>query len=94
MTDRSTPSLYYRTDDALIRKRTQRSLLRVDIGRGGWSHADYEALIDSARLTYCQSAKAPNVAQRVGAAILGLYGLVVLTVRAFYDFNDARWTGQ
>ena len=79
--------------DAMIRQRTQRSLMRVDIGRGGWSKQDYDALIDSARLTYAQDVKAPTAARRILGGILGVYGLCVLAVRGYFNFNNARWKG-
>lgn len=80
--------------DAMIRQRTQRSLMRVDIGRGGWSKRDYDNLIDSARLTYAQDVKAPTAARRILGGILGVYGLCVLAVRGYFNFENARWKGQ
>lgn len=79
--------------DEIVRQRAQRSLMRVDIGRGGWSKADYEALIDSARLTYAEESKAPTAAQRIGQALLGIYGLLVLSIRNYFNFDHARWKG-
>lgn len=80
--------------DAMIRQRTQRSLMRVDIGRGGWSRQDYDNLIDSARLTYAEKAKSPTAARRILGGILGVYGLCVLAAKGYFNFENKRWTGQ
>lgn len=76
-----------------MRRRVQRSLMRVDIGRGGVSKQDYAEKISDAKLAYCQSAKAPNVFQRMGHAILGVYGLAVLAAKGYFNFSEPRWKG-
>lgn len=79
--------------DALIRARVARSLMRVDIGRGGWSREDYNALIESAALTYSEAPRRETALRTLGKGILGLYGLAVLAVRDYFNFNNARWKG-
>ena len=79
--------------DAALRARVNRSLMRVDIGRGGWSREDYDTLIDSARLTYGQTPARPSRVRRVLGVILGVYGLAVMVTKGYFDFNNARWKG-
>lgn len=79
--------------DALIRARVARSLMRVDIGRGGWSREDYEMLIESAALTYSEAPRRETALRTLGKGILGLYGLAVLAVRDYFNFNNERWKG-
>lgn len=79
--------------DALIRARVARSLMRVDIGRGGWSRGDYEMLIESAALTYSEAPRRETALRTLGKGILGLYGLAVLAVRDYFNFNNERWKG-
>lgn len=80
--------------DALIRARVARSLMRVDIGRGGWSRVDYEMLIESAALTYSEAPRRETALRALGKGILGLYGLAVLAVRDYFNFNNERWKGM
>lgn len=80
--------------DALIRARVARSLMRVDIGRGGWSRGDYEMLIESAALTYSEAPRRETALRALGKGILGLYGLAVLAARGYFDFNNERWKGM
>lgn len=79
--------------DALIRARVASSLMRVDIGRGGWSRGDYEMLIESAALTYSEAPRRETALRALGKGILGLYGLAVLAVRDYFNFNNERWKG-
>lgn len=79
--------------DALIRARVARSLMRVDIGRGGWGREDYNTLIESAALTYSEEPRRETALRALGKGILGLYGLAVLAVRDYFNFNNARWKG-
>lgn len=79
--------------DEIIRQRAARSLMRVDIGRGGWSREDYSTLIESAALTYAEAPKQETALRTLGKGILGLYGLFVLMVRGYFDFDNARWKG-
>ena len=73
----------------MIRKRAQRALMRVDLGRGGRTSADYQARILDARMRYSTNAKAPNAVQRLGRMILGVYALILL----YFNFDNARWKG-
>ena len=79
--------------DEIIRQRAARSLMRVDIGRGGWSREDYNTLIESAALTYAEAPRRETALRSLGKGILGLYGLFVLMVRGYFDFDNARWKG-
>lgn len=79
--------------DDIIRRRAQRSLMRVDIGRGGVTSADYEERILDAKMRYSQSAQAPSTAQKIGRGILGVYGLMVMVIREYFNFDNARWRG-
>ena len=79
--------------DALIRARVARSLMRVDIGRGGWSREDYEMLIESAALTYSEAPRRETALRTLGKGILGLYGLAVLAVKGYFNFTEPRWRG-
>ena len=79
--------------DEIIRQRAARSLMRVDIGRGGWSREDYSTLIESAALTYAEEPRRETALRSLGKGILGLYGLFVLMVRGYFDFDNARWKG-
>lgn len=79
--------------DDIIRRRAQRSLMRVDIGRGGVTSADYEMRIIFANMKYGQDTKAPSMAQQIGRGILGVYGLMVMVIREYFNFDNARWRG-
>ena len=77
--------------DADLRARVNRSLMRVDIGRGGWTRQDYDTLIDSARLTYAPTR--PTRARRILGGILGVYGLAVMAAKEYFNFDNERWKG-
>lgn len=79
--------------DAALRARVNRSLMRVDIGRGGWTRQDYDMLIDSARLTYAQTPARPSKVRRVLGGILGVYGLAVMAAKGYFNFDNERWKG-
>ena len=80
--------------DAMLRARVERSLMRVDIGRGGWSKSDYDALIHSAQLTHGTVYRRETVARRLVHRLLGVYGLLVLCCRESFSMTGERWTGR
>jgi len=81
--------------DAALRARVNRSLMRVDIGRGGWTRQDYDMLIDSARLTYAPTrpTRARRILGGILGGILGVYGLAVMAAKGYFNFDNERWKG-
>ena len=50
-------------------------------------------LIESAALTYSEAPRRETALRALGKGILGLYGLAVLAVRDYFNFNNERWKG-
>ena len=77
----------------VVRQRSMRDMLRMDVGRGGVTQDDINAQIIDARLRYAQSANPPGMVRRVARRVLGVYGLMVLAATEYFNFDNRRWRG-
>ena len=77
----------------VVRRRSMRDMLRMDVGRGGVTQDDINARIIDARLRYAQSANPPGMVRRMARCVLGVYGLMVLAATEYFNFDNRRWRG-
>jgi len=77
----------------IVKQRSMRDMLRMDVGRGGVTQDDINAQIIDARLRYAQSANPPGMVRRMARRVLGVYGLMVLAVTEYFNFDNRRWRG-
>ena len=84
------PVLAMANDDRRAPART-RAGLRVAVGRGGWTNDDWDALTTQAKYQYGQDRHLGGPMGRVGAVLLGVYGLAILAAHAFFRWEERRW---
>lgn len=77
-------------DAAMIHKMAERAMMRVAIQRPPKPPIE-ERIADAQR--FSTPPPKPSVVRWIGDGLLGLYGLAVLTVREYFDFNNRRWIG-
>ena len=80
---------------ALIRKKVADALRRIDMrkNRGDDGDDDIETRILRARANYSTPQREPSMIRSIGEKLLGWYGLAVLKLHGFFDFDNARWRG-
>ena len=78
-------------EQQLIRRRTDESLLRIAVRKE--LKGPINKRIRYAQRMYGTKPHEPSIIRWVGRALLGVYGLVVLTVTNYFDFTDRRWVG-
>lgn len=81
-------------EQAIIRRRVSETLRRIDMKRkSNDDEGDIETRILKAQATYGTVEHRPSVLRTILGKMLGLYGLAVLKVTDYFDFNDRRWRG-
>jgi hypothetical protein len=82
-------------EEEIIRKRAAEALRRIDMRCRPRDDEDddIETRILKAEAVFGTRQKPPNVFRSLFGRLFGLYGLAVLKVHEYFDFENRRWKG-